>query len=102
MEEKVINQEPKITVVWVVKLVSHRDWNNHYHFDNAYSALGEEDGKTKIGFVLPHQVFNSLSENQRNNLRLMSDDEMRIVDKDRRSQHVAPTPLSELNGFEKL
>lgn len=42
--------------VWVSKLVSKRDWANHYSFIPSYYYLGEEIGRVKTGFIVAYKV----------------------------------------------
>lgn len=97
-----VPKDPSVKPIWVKKLITQREWDNWYKYNNVYCNLGKvggiqdeegniKGGKTKIGFLVAHFPTSDCE--------LLTDEEMRIVDLYRKSVNVGPTPFEE--PFEK-
>ena len=71
--------------VWVSQVVKVKEWNNYFKYNKAYFYLEKVSDGVKIAFLVAGLVPM--------NCELLTDEELRILDVYRRSNHIYPTPL---------
>lgn len=81
---------------WVSKMVSLREWTNHYSQNSSYCKFGMTGvGKGKqigVGFVVAHAIPQGC--------QLCTDEELMMIDEYRRANNIHPMPFKEIKKEE--
>ena len=82
----------KVGILWVKKLIKNKEWEAEAHYNSSYSFLEKTKEGVWAGFEIPY--FGSLPPG----CFKLSDEELRLVDIDRRATRTYPLPLTQIEN----
>lgn len=80
-------------MIWVKKLFGAKEWENFYSHNTAYTFIEKGGDRTNQGIVVGFMVANEIPIN----CMPCSDEELVIIDKNRRATNTRPFPLEDKN-----
>jgi len=76
---------------WVKKIVSKKEWNDHYSDNPAYCFIRKAENQIEVGFI---SLFRT-AHNQKisDHLAYCDNEDLRIIQAYREANHIFPLPL---------